>query len=108
MTKWAAGQSGNPNGRPKRGHALSDLLAKSLQEQESDGRTKAEVIAEKLVEQASKGDIDALKIILDRTEGKVPDTTNLNASGALKIRVVYEGVNAKAASTSRGADDSSD
>lgn len=92
------GQSGNPNGRPRKGNALSELIRKQLQEpaEAADGKTNAQVIAEKLVTLASAGDIDALKILLDRTEGKVPDTTNLNTSGTLKVKVVYERTNAKA------------
>ena len=78
--RWKPGQSGNPQGRPRKGHALSESLRRELEQTAetvgSDGqvRTKADVIAEKAVELAMGGDVAAIKFLADRLEGKAAQT----------------------------------
>jgi len=67
--KFPKGQSGNPNGRPKKLPAL-DLIMANVMGQEKDGITAAEAIIMKLREQAAKGDIKAAQLLLDRAYGK--------------------------------------
>ncbi|MEI7837286.1 MAG: DUF5681 domain-containing protein, partial [Planctomycetota bacterium] len=59
-----------------RGLALSDLLRKKLGEkiQSPGGRTvtRGELVAEALVTLAVAGDLDAIKLVFDRLEGRVP------------------------------------
>lgn len=75
-TTWRRGVSGNPHGRPRRGMALSDLLRRKLAEkaQGPDGRTvtRGELVAEALLTLAVGGDLDAIRLIFDRLEGRVP------------------------------------
>jgi hypothetical protein len=61
------GRSGNPAGRPK-GQSLTALLRAEL-----DKNDNAQALAEMIVARALSGDIHFCKLILDRTEGKVPD-----------------------------------
>ena len=56
--RWKKGETGNPNGRPKKLPAL-DLIMANVMGQEKDGITAAEAIIMKLREQAAKGDIKA-------------------------------------------------
>ena len=63
------GQSGNPNGRPKKLPELDKLLADVLGE-EKDGVTAAEAILRVLRAKAAKGDLRAAEILLDRGYGK--------------------------------------
>lgn len=63
------GQSGNPNGRPKKLPELDKLLADVLGE-EKDGITAAEAILKALRAKAAKGDIRAAEVLLDRGYGK--------------------------------------
>jgi hypothetical protein len=62
------GESGNPNGRPKKLPELDKLLAEVLGE-EKDGVTAAEAILKALRAKASKGDIRAAEVLLNRGYG---------------------------------------
>lgn len=64
MAKFQPGQSGNPNGRPKKGKTLTDILEKKLD--------KEKFVLE-LIDLAETGNMAAIKEILERIEGKVAD-----------------------------------
>ena len=85
------GQSGNPKGRPKKGKAMSDALRIVLNKT-SDGKQNKKAVAEKLVSMAREGNTEAIKVIFDRVDGKVPQTNVLegNASAPVAIKVVYD------------------
>ncbi len=75
------GQSGNPGGRPKGSVKLSTCYERSLARpypDDAQGRTYAQVIADKAVELAAAGDIAAIKEVTDRTEGKAPQKVEVN------------------------------
>lgn len=84
------GQSGNPKGRPKKGQAMSDAL-RTVLNKSKDGKQNKRAVAEKLVEMAREGHIEAMKTIFDRMDGKPPQTNVLegNASAPVVIQVVY-------------------
>ena len=71
--KFPKGQTGNPNGRPRRLPELDKLLADVLGE-EKDGVSAAEAILKALRLKASKGDVRAIELMLDRAYGKAPQT----------------------------------
>jgi hypothetical protein len=68
LTPFQKGESGNPNGRPKKLPELDKLLAEVLGE-EKDGVTAAEAILKALRAKASKGDIRAAEVLLNRGYG---------------------------------------
>lgn len=90
--QFKPGQSGNPGGRPKK-LAITDLLKEQLDkpipeamkaklppifsEVYGDSPTFADMIAFKLVAMSAKGDMFAMKELLDRVEGKVAQTQKL-------------------------------
>ena len=74
------GQSGNPNGRPKKLPAL-DLIMANVMGKEKDGITAAEAIIMKLREQAAKGDIKAAQLLLDRAYGKSKQNIDITTQG---------------------------
>ena len=78
--RWKKGQSGNPNGRPKKLPAL-DLIMANVMGQEKDGITAAEAIIMKLREQAAKGDIKAAQLLLDRAYGKAKQNIDITTQG---------------------------
>lgn len=77
--KFKPGKSGNPNGRPKKLPHLDKLLDDVLGE-EKDGITAAEAILKALRSKATKGDVRAAEILLDRAYGKAKQTMDINNS----------------------------
>ena len=64
--RWKKGESGNPNGRR---NAAKDILNQLL-DVEIDDRTQREQLMLKLIQMGMRGDLGAIKEVLDRTEGK--------------------------------------
>lgn len=64
------GESGNPNGRPKKLPKLDEMLADVMGE-EQNGMTAAIAILKKLRQKAIAGDTKSAEILLDRSYGKV-------------------------------------
>jgi hypothetical protein len=64
--RFKEGNNANPNGRR---NAARDILNKIL-DTEVDERTKRERLLNKLVNMANHGNLNAMKEVLDRTEGK--------------------------------------
>jgi hypothetical protein len=68
-TQWKPGQSGNPGGRPKRKLISEAVLAELERPVGRSGRTRAELLARKIVRLAIGGDVQAAKLVLAYTEG---------------------------------------
>jgi hypothetical protein len=79
------GQSGNPNGRPKKLPELRELLANVLGD-EKDGKTAAEAILMALRAKAAKGDVRAAELLLDRAYGKPKQDVDLSGSMVTVIK----------------------
>lgn len=84
--QFKPGQSGNPNGRPKKLPRLDDLLSDIMGE-EKDGITAAEAILKRLRQMATQGNIKAAEMLLDRSYGKARQPVELTGKdgGAIKI-----------------------
>lgn len=67
--KFKKGETLNPKGRPRKIPQLDVLLADVLGE-EKDGKTAAQVILMALRAKATKGDVRAAELLLDRAYGK--------------------------------------
>lgn len=65
------GQSGNPGGRPK-DKPWADALRLVVNREDADGKRALMRIAEKCVASAESGDLQAIREIGDRLDGKVP------------------------------------
>jgi len=64
------GKSGNPGGRPKKEWTWSGLVRKALEQKNNDGEQIKMAIAQALVDKAMDGDVQAIKEIGDRIDGK--------------------------------------
>jgi hypothetical protein len=84
------GQSGNPGGRPK-GRSLTAVLRALLDEAlvgDTDRRAAVERIAEAVIKLAIAGNLDAVRLIQDRTEGPLK-SNHRGESGGENPVVVY-------------------
>lgn len=98
LKPWKPGQSGNPNGRPPKGEALTDILREKVDK---------DAIAEKLIQMAmEKGDIVALRYIYDRIDGKPIETVNQNVQEMPKVirfeRAITDGADTGQDTTAMG------
>jgi hypothetical protein len=87
LKPFKKGESGNPNGRPKKLPQLNELLAEILGE-DKDGITAAEAILKALRAKAAKGDIRAAEVLLDRAYGKPKQTTELTGSNGDPVQII--------------------
>lgn len=85
-TKFTKGKSGNPKGRPKKLPELDKLLADVLGE-EKDGITAGEAILKALRAKATKGDVRAAEVLLDRAYGKAKQSLDVKSEG-ITINVI--------------------
>lgn len=91
---WKKGESGNPDGL-KRTKPLSDALRAILSRERNDqedwllakdhGKTYAQHLAVILVGKAADGDIQAIREIFDRVEGKTPQAVIGDPSNPVTI-----------------------
>jgi hypothetical protein len=75
------GQSGNPNGRPKKLPQIDVLLADVLGEENSDGIEAAKIILMALRKKAAQGDVRAAELLLDRAYGKAKQQMDVTSGG---------------------------
>jgi hypothetical protein len=82
LKSWKPGQSGNLNGRPKGHKSIKNIIERYLtvgskikNEDTGEELTNQEVIVLELLKKAKKGDINAFKELVDRTEGKPTQTS---------------------------------
>lgn len=83
--KWKKGQSGNPKGQPRKLPELKELLINVLGD-EKDGKSAAEAILMALRAKATKGDVRAAELLLDRAYGKPKQDIDIEANIATVIR----------------------
>lgn len=86
-TRFKAGESGNPAGRPKKIPAIDELLADILSE-ENSGLSAAREVIIALVKKAKSGDVRAAEVLFDRAYGKVKQPIENSGNQDLTIRIV--------------------
>lgn len=77
----------NKEGRPKKLPHLEELLANVLGE-EKNGKTAAEAILMALRSKATRGDVRAAEVLLERAFGKVKQDIGLNGNINLDTSII--------------------
>ena len=81
------GQSGNPKGRPRKEFAIAEIL-REIGESKHGGKTKRQLVLEKVYELALKGVPWAVEFIADRTEGKALERVQTDTMLHEEIKVI--------------------
>jgi hypothetical protein len=82
------GQSGNPNGRPKREWTWSGLLEDAMEEQDETGESYKKIIAKKMRTLGMKGDMIAIKELMNRMDGMPKQSIDQKVSGDIIIKKI--------------------
>jgi hypothetical protein len=86
-TRFKPGTSGNPGGRPR---GLSAIAHAQLEEAAAGGdQTKAEEIVRKLIDMAVGGNVQAMKLVLER-EWPAPNRHEIAGADGEAIRLQVE------------------
>jgi hypothetical protein len=72
------GQSGNPNGRPKGSVGFKEMLSRMLKENSEE---EAMELCRAFIQHAKNGNVGYANLIVERTDGKVVQPTNITVNG---------------------------
>lgn len=64
-TAWKPGQSGNPNGRPPKGHSITETIREMMSERPEIKKA----LGAKIMQSAIEGDMTAIKLIWNYLDG---------------------------------------
>ncbi len=76
--QFQPGTSGNPNGRPKDSTSITAEAKRLLAKPGQGNRLNATLVAEKLLSLALAGNVEALRYLGDRTDGKPAQAVTLS------------------------------
>lgn len=65
QTSFQKGQSGNPNGRPKKGYSITETMREMFGKDPSI----KEKLVQTIIDKAIGGDVSAMKLIINYTDG---------------------------------------
>jgi len=86
-TRFKPGESGNPSGRPR---GLAAIARKQLEEVAAGGdQTRGELLVRKLIDLALAGNVQAIRLVLDR-EWPAPNRHEIAGTDGDSIRVEVE------------------
>lgn len=83
--QFKPGQSGNPNGRPKKLPDIDKLMMEAL----GDQGEEALAIIQALIIKAKKGDVRAAEVLLDRAFGKAKQEMNADINHNFQRMIVH-------------------
>ncbi len=82
---WKPGQSGNPNGRPKRDWTFAGEIEKALEEATKDGKTIKHHLVRSLLKAGLSGNVIAIEKIMNRLDGMPQQKVEMDARGDWNI-----------------------
>lgn len=89
---FAPGQSGNPNGRPKRAKLWQEAIQRAIKRREESDPQALEKLADRLLKKVEEGDVAAIKEFGDRIDGKVAQALIGGDEGDEPIKMIVTGV----------------
>lgn len=87
QTQFKKGESGNPNGRPKKMPELKEVLEKVMLD-ESKGITAVEAIILRLRQLAIGGNLKAIEMLMDRLYGKSKEIKDINLDAKISTPII--------------------
>lgn len=85
LRNWRPGTSGNPKGQEPGTHNFASALRRELKRADRRSVTQLEKIAQKVVKLALTGDMDAIRWIADRTDGKVAQSIQVDSQHTVQV-----------------------
>lgn len=86
------GFSGNPSGPPKGYKHMTTKIMEAIEKVSEDGATTEDkALVKKLLEQAKKGDMQAMKLIFNYVDGLPMQNIDANINGNINLTVVNYG-----------------
>jgi hypothetical protein len=86
--QWKKGQSGNPNGRPKKDFALNEHIRTLANLEGNDKKTMLEAVVAKVYDEALDGNMTAVNFLADRILGRPNQAVSLKAESNEPIQVL--------------------
>lgn len=83
----------NRVGRPRKGDTFADYMRVILDDPIT-GKSKRQIISEKMIEAAKDGDLSAQKFVIERVDGKAVETVvskDMGKTMPKNIKVIFEG-----------------
>jgi hypothetical protein len=77
---WKPGQSGNPNGRPRKGHTIADAFRDAMDGELKPGVSVKMAFAETCIEHALKGDAAFARLLANYIDGMPLQAVDLTGS----------------------------
>lgn len=82
VKKFKKGETGNPNGRPKKEDSLTEVMRTYLQEiPEGQTRTRKELFVDKSFQKASEGDPTFAKLVWNYIDGMPKQAVDVTSGG---------------------------
>ena len=86
--QWKKGESGNPNGRPKKEFALNDHIRSFANLEGKDKKTMLEKVVETVYGEALAGNMTAVSFLADRILGKPQQSVSLKEESTEPIKII--------------------
>jgi len=89
--QWKKGESGNPNGRPKKEFALNEHIRSFANLEDEDKKTMLEKVVETVYGEALAGNMTAVSFLADRILGKPQQSVSLKEESTEPIKIIEIG-----------------
>lgn len=93
---WKPGESGNPNGRPRKNRAFSEMLRTVGNMRTEEGAVRKRALAEMVWAAALGGDLTAARLIYEYCDGKPVQRTEISGPDQGPIPLDFEPASALA------------